>query len=1338
MPPERINRTLVQEDRDGNRMVIDQDEISDLDQPVVILGDPGMGKSVLAEMLGELPDTRYFPAGTFVRTAVPDLSIADGVRVVIDGLDELAYSAVGGGVESVLEKLSQIGRPPFVISCREVDWRGATDRIKIEDDYAAKPVLLHLQPFTRENAHFFLSNEFVGIDPDIVLDHLSSRGLEHVYGNPLTLRLFGEVAQQEESLPETRADILERASLAMVKERNPRHTDAPHARRSPEELLLAAGAICATQLLCDRTGVYSGPYGDTPENHVNLSDIVTLPSGGEAGDALRTRMFQATGEHRFTHIHRVVAEYLGAKYLVHCFESGLSKRRIFALFDHGNGVPTSLRGLHAWMAHFSDVLAEQCIATDPYAVLRYGDAEGLAVQEARALLRALRQLSDEDPYFRSDSWERYPASGLMRAELKDEILAVIQASEHHAQLSILLIEAMIGTELAEELLPSLNEIVFDRNRNYAERSFASDAILGADSMVDVEAFICRLLAMGDENSPRLACSILISVGARTVSIETCIETVLTRLGLSEIHAVETDGFTSLRIAYGLFRDLDADKCEVLLDGLIARTVALADTVDRSVKAELADLIRRLVHRVLEANPMIDAQRVWSWIGQLDGASGYDTNARKELATLLQTSTALREALLEHVLLAPTGESTWMAGHRLYKTGLDLYPTNADIVGLLSTLRNRAGDGAMDPDTWRELLLLVRSEDGITDIVRDAAGAAAGANPALLSMLEEISNPEPPEWKIEHEQQEIEYEAERQEIFQSHRDHIARLTPEVEAGDFRYLEISADVYLGRVTQFVSSASPEERVREFLGDTLGERVLTGFINVLHRDDLPSAAEIAETHSDNQQWYVERPMICGVAEMIRRGRPLDRIDRPTLAAAYMSWWRDPDSGTSDGIDIGPALEQALFTSDEEIEAHFRASIEPQLERRREHVDELYRLAHETRYADLAGRLAADWLGRFPSLPKPVQHDLMCCALLYGEHDALNALVCASRERVHTDYETMRLWLLADYAVEFDRCHRDLERAAADDPDFLWLFRDLMSPERRPEFYHQFSIAQLAFVVEAFASQWPRTEYPSGVMTGIHNPWHASDFLERAIFEISNRKTPEATNALQKMAADGVKNYTDTARHALALQRRARRDFEYAAPTIPHFRAAMTEGLPETVGDMRAYVGDRIEALQKRLRASNTDMWETYWEKERPAWENRCRNRLIEQVSGQLPESIRFEPEGLMPGGRRADIVAVRNSIGLPLEIKGQWNRNVWDAASEQLDARYSCDWRAEGQGVYVVLWFGDVRGKRLPKHPDGRQRPDTPEALRQMLIDRMPEERRSRIDVYVIDVSEPGNRN
>lgn len=262
-----------------------------------------------------------------------------------------------------------------------------------------------------------------------------------------------------------------------------------------------------------------------------------------------------------------------------------------------------------------------------------------------------------------------------------------------------------------------------------------------------------------------------------------------------------------------------------------------------------------------------------------------------------------------------------------------------------------------------------------------------------------------------------------------------------------------------------------------------------------------------------------------------------------------------------------------------------------------------------------------------------------------------------------------------------------------------------------------------------------PYAIVNAYHLCGIDEDWLGKDIFNANaSRPEPEATATLQDLIANHAPSYTDMMKHALALQLKGRRDRDYSPPTIGELQSAVTNGLPETIDQTRAYFADCIEELQKRIRGSNTDMWEAYWADDRPRSENFCRNRMIDQISGQLPSSIRLEPETHMPMQKRADIAAIRNAVGLPVEIKGQWHPEVWNAACDQLDAKYARDWRADGRGVYIVLWFGDVARKRLPVHPEGLKRPATPEALQRMLIDRLPEERRFRIDVFVVDVSKP----
>ncbi len=477
------------------------------------------------------------------------------------------------------------------------------------------------------------------------------------------------------------------------------------------ELLAGAGALCAAQLLCGRLGIFDGPNMETPDGYLNAVDVEELPCGGAANDALRVRLFHSEGESRFTHVHRVIAEYLGAKWLARSFEAGVSEQRIFALFRQAERVPTSLRGLHAWMAHFSDVLARRCIEADPYAVLRYGDAETLSLDQARSLLSALKNLSENDPFFRAEDWGRHPVSGLLRIELEDDIRAVIETSHSHIQLASLLLEAMAGKDLAHALAPTLEAIVYDRNRFYDARHSALLAWRDADPHPGPEAIIRRLLELKDPGSARLAFDLLLLIGVPNLSVAAAADTVLAHLGFAATPEEAWECVESRYVPDCLFRDIDAVTLGPLLDRLADGARTLTHGNDRDPKSDLADLVRRLVVQFLSSGVAVEPARLWSWIGWLDGRHGYSDTKKGQLAAILRDNRTLRAALVEHVLLSPGVDGVLMAGLRLARIKAGLYPTVDDLAGILRGLPDRAAAGPIDPKIYHDLLLLGSTEEG---------------------------------------------------------------------------------------------------------------------------------------------------------------------------------------------------------------------------------------------------------------------------------------------------------------------------------------------------------------------------------------------------------------------------------------------------------------------------------------------------------------------------------------------------------------------------------------------------------------------------------------------------
>lgn len=183
-----ISRTLLANKGGPDERLVTEQEIATFQPPLIILGDPGLGKTKLTEALESALAAVRVTGGTFYRNEDPTrFAVPHGTPLVIDGLDEITSSSGSSAVDEVLKKLSRIGMPRFILSCRAADWQGSTDRHKIATDYGTEPTTLLLQPFSREDAVTFLSAFDEGIDAKDILDELTARDLGELYGNPLTL-----------------------------------------------------------------------------------------------------------------------------------------------------------------------------------------------------------------------------------------------------------------------------------------------------------------------------------------------------------------------------------------------------------------------------------------------------------------------------------------------------------------------------------------------------------------------------------------------------------------------------------------------------------------------------------------------------------------------------------------------------------------------------------------------------------------------------------------------------------------------------------------------------------------------------------------------------------------------------------------------------------------------------------------------------------------------------------------------------------------------------------------------------------------------------------------------
>jgi hypothetical protein len=504
-----ISRTLIaNRGRDDERVIAEAD-IRSIEAPVAILGDPGSGKTELTKTLEQQFGYLRISGGAFYRNQnIASLSLLPNKRLIIDGLDEIASSSGVSAIDEILKKLSQIGNPNFVLSCRSADWQGSTDRYKIREDYGTEPVTLHLQPFTYEDAKALLDSYDRDIDAHNVLEGLDRHDLSEFYVNPLTLTLVAEIVAAKQGLPKGRVELLNRASELLTSEPNPAHHRSTAAQSSLDALLDSAGAAFSHLLLSGSIGLTDRPREQASDGYIPIGEMSDIAGAHLIAAVIKTRLFQSPDENRYIPFHRVIAEYLGARWLSKQISGGLSERRVFQTLTFAGGVPTAFRGLHAWLAHFSPRLAPRCIRTDPYGVLRYGESDQLPLDQARLLLNSLASLANEDPYFRSEDWGRRAISGLARPELKDEVVRLIKSPDRHIHLSTLILEALGGSPLTQAIAQELVAIVKDYKAAYVERSHAAEALVGRNVDIDWLALTEELQSSNKADDKRLTLEII--------------------------------------------------------------------------------------------------------------------------------------------------------------------------------------------------------------------------------------------------------------------------------------------------------------------------------------------------------------------------------------------------------------------------------------------------------------------------------------------------------------------------------------------------------------------------------------------------------------------------------------------------------------------------------------------------------------------------------------------------------------------------------------------------------------------------------------------------------------
>lgn len=1315
----RIPRTLWYEADGGSRKTLSQSSLLGRREPMVILGEPGMGKTELLLWFKQQPGYAYCTARELNNARPPERVVGYAEVLVVDGLDEMSVRGDGDAVDVVLQKLGEAGYPRFVLACRVADWRSATAPTAIAEQYRdAQPLVLHLEPLTDAEIERVLVAE---LDGDVqrarsTIGHFDRLGLGGLLSNPQTLELAATVAKNGE-LPETKALLFDRAVELLAKEMNKAKLQLQLDKASAMD---AAGAAFAALILtgCDALVIDSSEAAD---GEILAVEAAALPGASKLTAALGSRLFgTAGGPQRFRYWHRRIGEYLGARWLAQQANSAMQRRRILALF-HGNGcVPSSLRGLHAWLAHHNLSLTHDVVAADVAAFIDYGEADSLSVTQAKQLLEALKELGKRNPGFYLDGTAS--AKSLVRVELLEETRAILKDSSSAFYLVYLLLSNIKGSTIAEPLRAELRAMMVSHKVDELLRNRAFEALFrlgGEDWLAILDDLRDRT---ADTHSNYLAVDIIMAVGVEALGADKVVEWVVTQSQDQER-------------AFGPLHKLSGGISDACLETLLDELVLLVRTFEElegpasgrpKMNGALADFAGNLIARRLNLDH-VDESKLWRWLQAARLRYASDQTALNTTNQKLRDDTQLRRRVQKWVLLDVPGPLN--PSERFFRMDLAckaLRPDEDDLVALM---------GTMDPkqrtdERWRRLLQMIGHSPTEGAALRAAARPFAAHRPDLLRWIDRLGTMRFNRREIRNARVNLRREAMQQLKFQQIRAEYRLHLEDLRTGAFSLVWNAAVVFLGVAGFAPRKGAPQERLSTWLGQDLAAVAYEGFEAYLQSDGPPTVKQVGESNADSKWWEEGYVLLAAVLARFLDGRGFDGVSDDRLQAVF--WTSRSAWDESIGKELRPALLEELRTRDL-VDQAAACWIEPLLARRCSHVEDIRQVLWHWLSDTSAARLGLNWLTRFPDLPDEPESDILDRLLSLGLFDQVRPFV-ASRLQQPLTAERRDTWNAMAFLIDFDEHSQRLELLGEDAREVIWSVRRRQDSNRHSRVQLPLSLEQMAFFVRTFRVLYPYVPRPDGLTMGDRNPWDATRFIVSIANRLAQSTDSESIDALTALVNAPSDGYTASLLDLLAEQRRKLAEQHYRPISLDDLLAIANAEPPSTVLDLQSTVIELLAGVQKRISGDNIDSWRNFYSdipSKTPHDEERCRDQVLLML-GHRTESIDFDPEVHSAADKRADIGATLRGMRLPIEIKGQWHSELWTAADTQLDRLYAIDHAADNRGIYLVLWFGNgVPKAKWPRARAGQPRPLTADALRRELITTSKAAREGRVAVVVLDL-------
>lgn len=1312
---------------------ISTEEFIDKLRVAVVLAEPGAGKTRLLEQLSELLGVPIYRASIFRHkneVEWPD-------PLLIDAFDEVAKLDHSAN-DQLIVKAAESGIQRVIFATRSSEWAESQTQT-VRDSFSSIPLLVYLDAFSLQEQQQYFNAYVPGNDFYEFYSEVERMQLQPLAGNPKFLEMLIDAYFQNNKRFESKAQIYHDSIHAAARESN--SIAKCKNRPAAEKTIEIAQDIFTKLLLSGASGVATSEFIasiDYPFLN-SLSDNRAI----KPWYVLDTKLFKPGG-HTDQHepAHKIISEYCAARLLTNKIKDPsdrFSLEQCLSIIAPNGVARDELRGLLGWMATFGDrTIQARAIEIDTYAVLANGDPSQLDISSKRQLLNALKSLWEKDPYFRRmDPWRRFNVTGFFTHDLIVEVGVIIERRTPKSSLTGLLLELLQDISESTPISKQLKAILLDQEENESNRELALNLLKDAD--IDESRQIFQILIAEDtRDSLFLASRLVTSIGISRFNDE---DLLIFVRKLADFYNPKLNKHYKLQIGFVFFikdfiRHLESKQCEYLLDELSKTLVCMRldtsndDAWMRNIaESKVAGL---LLDRFFELNPSTDNfERLWRWTKCLR-YEHYKNENDSVSVKFLANNHDLRRSVQQIAFAGLNDQDEiWTLMCESFNlhahSGLMFRQNDRDVLAQFAFETKNL-------PLWTTLWTghnIYRKEHEV-DPLRKRMRSHSRQNPDFLKAWykrkhewsERNAFPKGRRYRVSSKRWELKEERRKQ----NNRNDYEKNIELIESGrHYWWLMIFSALYLFR--------DRSENDFEYVNGRSIEKALLNCFTFL-KDHIPTLKDVASGKNSD----VLRILSAACLAHFKHKGNLNAIDISVLRVVKADWRGYSGISERESKAFEQEISRLIFIEESSKRNYLIEYLTPQFANQK-HSDASW-LLEKPEFNDVRAELALEWLDNQPKISFQTAEYLFKLAATHPDKVRFSKTIgkkydeCKSEKK--RDGENPALygfWALRAFL------YLGVEESSAkdwlkEDKSNIFGLKQLLGRWDREEnaFWISLTAEKIFHIVDTYVEEWPRVFLPNHWGTSSPEAETAYRFLTEIIWKFRETDPDEALPLFDEMLEDqrfkgfhnDIKNLKETARRTKAL-----RDFR--APTAEDICAFLENQKIVTVENLRVLLVEELQAYQKWLKGTSTDPIEVFYVGEEHVDETTASKRVVEYLQNRFhPLNLSVSIEHYMVNSNRCDITVTTvidgREIMLVIEAKGQWHRELFAAASFQLSERYCIHPSAADQGVYLVYWFGqDVKVEGRVNHHIA-----SAEELRKHLIDSMDEALRSRIDVFVLDLS------